>query len=122
VLFRSGLDPFRLLTDSVSAQPAYAGLDVWPTVSLSVSVSALLRNSKNAGKCLKRAQNQKSLKILKKVYKKNFKFFLVLCAIWMISSIFRVFQNFENLHQNYPLPYTCQTRFMAWFVSDVPWH
>jgi hypothetical protein len=36
-----GLDPFRLLTDSVSAQPAYGGLDVWPTVALPVSVSAL---------------------------------------------------------------------------------
>jgi hypothetical protein len=43
-----GIDTFRLLTDSVSAQPEYAGLDVWPTVFLPVSVYALRVASRTA--------------------------------------------------------------------------
>jgi hypothetical protein len=51
---------------------------------------------KKVANCPKRAQNQKHLKNFTLIIFQNFQIFLFLCAFQTISSIFYLFENFEN--------------------------
>jgi hypothetical protein len=102
--------------DRVSHSPSFAGI-TWGIFRKNIQNFEYFRKIKKCWKLSEKRTKPKNFENFRKKFQGEiFQIFLVLCAFWTISSIFRFFENFEKNSIFHHLP--CRTR-LSRTVSDV---